>query len=220
MTSISTTTAGPRKARPLVLQMQMSLDGFVGGPKSEIDWIFKTIDNPTTAWIVESVSEAGLHVMGSRTFKDMAAWWPTSREPFAPPMNNIPKAVFTRGDIERARATQALADATRARGDGAEAPSPAVLESWANPLVLHDIERDIARLKQEDGKMILAHGGAGFAQALAASGLIDEYRLVVHPVALGAGLPLFSGLAKPLDLKLVNATTFPNGVIAKTYRPA
>lgn len=206
--------------RPLVLKMQMSLDGFVGGPKGEAGWIFKTIDELAVAWIVETIGKASLHIMGSRTFKDMAAWWPQSREPFAPPMNNIPKGVFTRSGLDRATATQALADAASARGEDDAVPSPAVRESWANPLVLHDIERDIPRLKQQDGGPIIAHGGASFAQSLVASGLIDEYQLMVHPVALGAGLPLFSQLAKPLDLMLVSATAFPGGTVAKIYRPA
>lgn len=209
-----------RKTRPLVLQMQISVDGFVGNRDGEVGWVFKASDDQTKTWIMRTLSETGLHIMGSRTFKDMAAWWPKSSEAFAAPMNDIPKAVFTRKGIEHATGTPALADATRAHGEGTVTPSPAVRESWAKPLVLHDLERDIARLKQEGGKMILAHGGAGFAQSLAASGLIDEYRLLVHPIALGAGKALFSALAKPLALKLVNATACPNGVVAKTYRPA
>ena len=54
-----------------------------------------------------------------------------------------------------------------------------------------DVEEELARLKQESGKAILAHGGAEFAQSLSRLGLIDEYRLIVHPVYLAGGLPLF-----------------------------
>ena len=82
--------------RQLVLQMQITVDGFVAGPNGENDWVFKTLDDAADAWIVEQVWKAGVHIMGSRTFKDMASYWPSSTEVFAAPMNEIPKAVFTR----------------------------------------------------------------------------------------------------------------------------
>jgi dihydrofolate reductase len=83
-----------------------------------------------------------------------------------------------------------------------------------------DLAADIAQLKSEPGKDIMAHGGAGFARSLVRLGLVDEYQLLVHPVARGQGLPLFSELPKPMVLQLVSATTFPAGAIAHVYRPA
>jgi dihydrofolate reductase len=80
---------------------------------------------------------------------------------------------------------------------------------------LHD---EIARLRQQDGKPILAHGGARFAQSLAKLDLIDEYRLVSHPVALGGGLPLFKDLPRFLNLTLHSVTAFGAGVVAHVYR--
>jgi dihydrofolate reductase len=74
-------------------------------------------------------------------------------------------------------------------------------------------------LKSESGGEIFAHGGAAFVQALSRFGLIDEYRLVIHPVALGNGLPLFSDLAKPLRLDLAEAKNFPGGTVIHVYRP-
>ena len=78
---------------------------------------------------------------------------------------------------------------------------------------------EIGRLKQEPGKEIMAHGGAGFARSLVRLGLVDEYRLLIHPVALGSGLGLFSSLARPIDLKPISTIAFPGGAIAKIYRP-
>ena len=69
-------------------------------------------------------------------------------------------------------------------------------------------------MKQQPGKAILAHGGAGFARSLVESGLIDEYRLLIHPVVLGRGLPLYSGLTNARDLKLLSTTVFVTGAIA------
>jgi riboflavin biosynthesis pyrimidine reductase len=89
---------------------------------------------------------------------------------------------------------QALSDA-RAQATGNPLQTPAV-ESWrAARVATGDLAEEIARLKREPGKDILAHGGARFAQSLVKNALIDEYQLLIHPVALGRGLPLFAHLA-------------------------
>jgi dihydrofolate reductase len=66
---------------------------------------------------------------------------------------------------------------------------------------------------------LLAWGGATFAQSLSRLGLVDEYRLILQPVALGDGLPLFKDLASPLRLELVEAQTFATGAALHVYRP-
>jgi dihydrofolate reductase len=65
----------------------------------------------------------------------------------------------------------------------------------------------------------MAHGGAAFVQSLSRLGLIDEYRLVILPVALGSGLPLFKDLVKPLRMDLAEAESFPDGTTIHVYRP-
>jgi len=69
-------------------------------------------------------------------------------------------------------------------------------------------------------KSSLAHGGARFARSLVTSGLIDEYRLAIHPVILGQGQPLFAGLSSPADLRLLSVTPFSSGAMAVVYQPA
>lgn len=187
--------------RRLVLKMSISLDGFVAGPHGEADWMFRSRDAAAHRWVEDTLWQAGLHVMGSRTFLAMAGYWPTSSDALAAPMNEIPKAVFTR---------QASFDT----------PSSPV-SSWAEAEVVNgDLAAEVMRLKQQLGRDILAHGGAGFAQSLAAAGLIDEYRLLVHPVALGKGLSLFGQLAQPLHLELRATTLFRSGAAALVYHPA
>jgi dihydrofolate reductase len=207
--------------RQLILKMSISADGFVGGPNGEIDWIFKAYDATVIDWEVAILWQASAHLMGSRTFRDMAAYWPTSTEPYAPPMNEIPKVVFSRsGLVGQGTTTRALDDAVRLR-TAPEAPAPSNFSSWTTPTIASgNLAEEIARLKQQDGKPLLAHGGAAFVQSLVKEGLVDEYCLLVHPVALGRGLPIFSGLAKPIDLKLVSATTFATGAVAHVYRPS
>jgi len=183
--------------RKLILKMHLSVDGFVGGPNGELDWVFATIDDDVTAWIVDRLWQAGVHIMGGVTYNDMASYWPNANmqtpqdKPFAAPMNEIPKVVFSK----------TLKDAT-----------------WTDSRIARgDLREEIARLKQQPGKPILAHGGARFAQSLSKLDLIDEYRLVTHPVALGGGSPLFKDLPGVLNLKLQSAKSFPSGVVAHVY---
>jgi dihydrofolate reductase len=124
----------------------------------------------------------------------MAAYWPTAAGEYARFMNTLPKVVFSR--------TLPAAEwpgSRIARGDTAE---------------------EIAALKNEPGgEIIMVHGGAAFVQALSRLGLIDEYRLVILPVALGNGQPLFKDLPKPLRVDLTEAKSFPDGTVIHVYRP-
>jgi len=169
--------------------MGVSLDGIVAIPRGdgsvpvmEGQWGLPPEDPELTKRKLEWVRAAGAHLMGRVTYEAMAAYWPTSTHAYAAPMNDIPKIVFSK-TLERAdwRDTQIF------RGDLAE---------------------EIARLKRDPGKDLLAHGGATFAQSLARHDLIDEYRLITHPVAVGSGLPIFKDLPVPLRLELVDATAF------------
>jgi len=208
--------------RELILKMSMSLDGFVAGPGREIEWIFGT-DQEAIAWIVETVSNASLHIMGSRTFQDMAAFWPTATGAFAPPMNQIPKAVFSKQGpavLKAAGTTRGLKDAEADAASSQTGQLQPGWESWAEAYVAGgDLADEIARLKAKDGKPIVAHGGGAFARSLIARNLVDQYALVVHPIALGKGLPIFSDLPAPRPLKLVSSKAFPGGAVAQIYRP-
>jgi dihydrofolate reductase len=173
--------------RPLILKMEISLDGFVGQPGGDPSWLLANYDDELTAYTVDLLSRAGTHVMGRQSYEDMAPHWQASTAPFAKPMNEIPKAVFS----------NTLQEAT-----------------WPETTIYRDIEKGIAELKAQDGGPILAHGGASFVQELTRLGLIDEYRLNLHPVALHDGYKLFGA---ELKLRLVDARTFPSGTVALTY---
>ena len=188
------------------MKMSISIDGFVSGADGKNDWIFKTGDEESLAWSVGAISQAALIIMGRKSFEGMAPYWPTATGPFAAPMNEIPKAVFTK---------KGYAGITPSADQ-----SPAAA-SWAKARVFDgDLAEGIRELKAEAGKPIVAIGGAGFMQSLIATGLIDEYILATHPVILGAGMPIFNGLSIPLYLKLVDVKVFPKGAMARTYHPA
>jgi dihydrofolate reductase len=175
--------------RQLILKMDMSLDGFVGPIDEDATWIMRDIDDELSRWLVDEVlSQAGTHVMGRVTYEEMAQHWPTATSIFAGPMNEIPKVVFSKTLTE------------------AEWPESRIASG--------DLAEEIAKLKREPGKDILVHGGSVFVQSLTELGLIDVYRVIVHPVARGAGDPLFGG---PVDLTLTDSRTFATGAIALTY---
>ena len=196
--------------RELILKMSMSLDGFVSDLEGANTWMFGADPEPK-AWTVETLWNASLHIMGSRTFQAMAPVWQTSTTAFGPPMNQIPKAVFSRRG-------QAVLDGLDATGSETFQPDA---DSWAEAYIAGgELAAEIAQLKARDGKPIIGHGGASFARSLIAQNLVDEYALLVLPIALGKGLPLFSDLPAPLSLKLVSSQAFPGGAVAQVYRPA
>jgi dihydrofolate reductase len=181
--------------RKLVLSMGVSLDGLVARPGrfGAGGWGLPPDDPALKERKLGWMANVGLHLMGRNTYEEMAGFWPTSDDAYAAPMNEIPKVVFSR-TLDRAE--------------------------WANSRIARgDLAEEIAMLKRESGKDMLAWGGAAFAQSLSRLGLVDEYRLILQPVALGEGLPLFKDLPRPLRLALVDAQTYPTGATLHVYRP-
>jgi dihydrofolate reductase len=196
--------------RKLIMKMSMSLDGFVSGLNGQNDWIFKTGDEQSKAWSVGILQEAGQIIMGRKSYEGWAQYWPTAPGPFAAPMNEIPKWVFSKKGFKRSDSVETTTTEQ----------SPAAA-SWAEARIFSgDLAEGVRKLKAESGKPILALGGAGFMRSLIETGLIDEYHLPIHPLALGAGLPIFSDLSSPLYLKLADVKTFPGGIVVHTYHPA
>ena len=177
--------------RPLILKMDMSLDGFVGQPDEKPGWPVDYYDDEMSAYMLDLIGSVGVHAMGRGAYQEMAPYWQSSTESFAKPMNEIPKAVFSRTLTE------------------AEA-------SWPETTVYRDIETGIAELKSQEGAPVITYGGATFAQELTRRGLVDEYRINVHPLALGSGYLLFGG---PVDLVLQDVRRFATGSVSYTYTP-
>ena len=179
--------------RRLILQTGISIDGYVAALDKSHPWGVDREDEGIKRWVLDSVWAAGAHLMGRVTYEEMACTWPTSASEYARPMNEIPKVVFSK-TLDRA--------------------------DWAETRIASgDLAEEVDRLKREPGNDLIAYGGATFDQALTRLGLVDEYRLMIQPAALGAGLPLFKDLPAPLHLELLEATTYPTGVAIHIYRP-
>ena len=209
-------------SRKLVLGMSITLDSFVAGPNGELDWLFANQGADSTEWIVENQEGCSLIIMGRKSYEAMADYWPTSTLPMAHAMNWTPKMIFTRSGSLAKPAKEPLRSASDVNGQSKSIPQPdpVIVEMWQNPKFGgKDLGREIEELKSQDGKPIFALGGASFASNLVEHNLVDEYRFIVHPVALGQGIPIFDKLPQPLVLTLIECREFKAGTIAKVFRP-
>jgi dihydrofolate reductase len=173
----------------LVLKMSMSLDGFVAASDGSSDWMAGSRSPDGAAWVAETLSGAGVHLVGAATYAEWAKYWPSASGPMAEAMNTIPKVVFS--------------------------SSLGVADWDETSVVSGDLAAAVTRLKQErSGGYLLAQGGVRFARSLVETGLIDEYRLVVHPVVLGAGRRIFDS---PLAVEPTSTTVFSSGAVAHVF---
>lgn len=184
--------------RRLILHMSVSLDGFVAHRDGDIDWHARSeaLDHGARRHRanLELLGQIGTIVMGSGAYVDFEKGWSSSENPMGVLMNALPKVVFS----------QSLTQVT-----------------WSNArLSRAPLEEEVPALKREPGKDVVVFGGARIANSLMRHRLIDEYRLTIHPVALGDGLPLMHGLPEPQRLELISSTAYADGCVAQVYRPA
>jgi dihydrofolate reductase len=173
-----TSTEEKQDMRNVVLGMQTTLDGYVAATDGKLDWAFAHFDDELGASAIEALSQLDTILLGRENYQEQAAAWPNRQGPMADIMNNLNKVVFSHSLDQ--------------------------LE-WANSRLATDTPAaEIARLKQQPGKDIGVGGGARFAQALSQEGLIDRYRLTVHPV--GASPAYMQDAAQAAAQALPNAT--------------
>jgi dihydrofolate reductase len=179
----------------VVYSMGVSVDGFIAGPGGEIDW--STPGDELHRFHNEQARELGVHFLGRRLYETMLYWETadalpeisaTERE-FARIWQALPKVVFS-------RTLDAVEGNARLARDGiAEELAPAK----------EQVEGDIAV------------GGAGLASTFVGLGLVDEFRLFVHPAAVGGGTPFLPPLEERIDLELVETREFGSRVIFARY---
>jgi dihydrofolate reductase len=184
--------------RRLVVFNQITLDGYFTGPNGDFSWAHRS-DPEWNAFVEGNASGGGVLVFGRITYELMASFWPTpaaiqTNPAVAERMNNLPKVVFSR-TLDRA--------------------------AWNNTrLVKGDLADAIRAMKQEAGPNMAIMGSGSIVAQLAPTGLIDEYQVVVYPVALGDGRTMFEGIRERLNLKLTNSRTFGNGNVLLCYEPS
>ena len=179
--------------RKVIVSNLMSLDGFFEGPNHELDWF--VVDEEFFAYARDMLRGVDTIVFGRKTYQHMADYWPSApADEIADQMNNLPKIVFSR-TLESAE--------------------------WRNStLVKNDPIAEISKSKQLPGKDMVILGSASLASFLLQKGLIDEYRVILNPVLLGSGRPLFQDVKQRLRLKLSRTKLFGSGVVVLYYQSA
>ena len=183
--------------RTFKLQVQTTVDGYMAGPNSEMDWMQFPWSGDVGAYITELTADVDLIVLGRKLAEGFIPTWqagpPGESQEAIDWMNNTPKVVVSNSLTE----------------------SP-----WENAKVANgDLVETVNKLKAEPGGDMIAYGGSTFVSNLIANGLLDQIHLFVNPTAIGAGLPVFANTGAKQKLTLVKATPFGNGIIAMHYEP-
>ncbi len=187
--------------RKIIVTMWMTIDGYVAGPNGEMDWIGELYDEAMGTYEYNLISSADTLLLGRETYQSFAGSWP-----HVPDNPDAPE-----GEKAYARRVNAMRKLVFSR----------TLESveWNNStLVKEVVPEDIERLKQEPGRDMVIYGSVSLVQTLTNLGLIDEYQILVHPVLLGSGKPLFQDIEHETKLKLVETRAHPSGVVLLTYQ--
>jgi dihydrofolate reductase len=185
--------------RKLFLHIGVSVDGYIEDDKKQFDW---PVDREWEAYVIDLLRAIDGQIYGRIAHESLAAFWPHAAEQpgaskalaaMARLMNESPKYVVTRGPYRAA---------------------------WSHSHVLTgDVAAEVRHLKNQPGKDLVLFAGANVAQSFMAMGLLDEFRLVLNPVVLGGGTPLFApGVER--RLQLVSTRPFASGVLVVTYAPA
>jgi dihydrofolate reductase len=182
--------------RRLLFFMMTTANGLYERQRWDVGW--HNVDDEFESFAVDQLNSVDTLLFGRVTYEGMASFWPTPEAEASDPvvakqMNSLPKLVFSTS-LESA--------------------------DWNNSrLIKDDPAAAVARLKQEGGGDAIVLASSDLALTLAAHDLIDEYRLMVNPLFLGAGKPVLQGLRQDLELQLLAVRTFANGNVLLTYRP-
>lgn len=182
--------------RKVILDLTLSLDGFIEGPNKEIDWI---IFEPETMEVLNNFThEIDTVFYGRISYEEYGNYQPPSssskeEQQFYKSVHQMTKYVFSRSMSTPPEGTTLISD---------------------------DIEARVSEIKNQPGKDIWLFGGAYLVTTFVNLNLIDEYRLSVQPVILGGGNPLFKNIQSRLPLKLLKTETSASGVVALYYQPA
>lgn len=184
--------------RKLIVFNLVTVDGYIADGKGDMSWAHKS-DREWNEFVSGNASGGGTLVFGRVTYDLMVRYWPTplaleNNRVVAEGMNRLPKVVFSR-TMDHA--------------------------SWSNTtLVKGNIEEAVRKMKGEPGTDLVILGSGSIVTQLGQAGLIDEYQMVISPIALGEGKTMFQGMEKRLPLKLVKTRVFGNGNVLLCYEPA
>jgi dihydrofolate reductase len=185
--------------KKIFVQEFITLDGFIEDPKDQqMTWVTSNINEEMVSAMAQSAAGIDTLLIGRTTYEILSSYWPTDMAKQTDPvmhkyMNNSAKIVFSK------TLTQA---------------------NWHNTTIFHELDvEQIQKLKLGAGTNIAVVGSASIAQALMNLDMVDQYQLMVYPLTIGNGKPLFKDQIKRVNLELIESKIFTNGVMALTYKP-
>jgi dihydrofolate reductase len=184
--------------RKLIIFLHSTLDGFVAGPKGEMDWI--KVDETIFDYAGHRVQTADTAVYGRVTYQMMDAYWPTAAD----------QPGASKHDLEHAEWYKRVTKVVVSH-------SLDVTGKPRTQVIRENVAAEIRKLKQVPGQDILMFGSPSIVHLLTQAGLVDDFWLFVNPVLLGQGIPLFQGLTTKTTLTLVESRSFANGVVCLHY---
>jgi dihydrofolate reductase len=187
-------------SRPLISAMQVTLDGY--SSEGDADWVDSWADG------LELLPPVDAFVLGGGMFPDYEQFWATILDNPSAASDMLGRDPYPR-EIAYAR----LAEQTPHLVLSKTLTDP----SWPTARIVHDIN-EISTLRQQPGKAVYVVGGPGLVASLINAGLLDEVRLIVHPVVTGGGTAVFGGIAAPETLELMSAEPTASGRVNLTYR--
>ncbi len=184
--------------RKLKLQVQMSIDGFMAGPNGEMDWMNINWGDDINHYVANITEPIDTIVLGRILAEGFIPYWAgvaANRDNLeylsGRKFTDTHKVVFSK-TLEKSK--------------------------WENTVLAKgDLVDEINKLKKQNGKDIMAYGGASFVSALIKNGLIDEYHLFINPTAIGNGMPIFKDLNVKQNLALVKSKSFDCGIVVLNY---
>jgi len=187
--------------RKIISFMHISLDGFVAGPKGEMDWI--KVDEEIFDYVGKRVSPGDTALYGRVTYQMMESYWPTAGD----------KPTATKHDIEHSKWYSKIHKVVLSK-----TLNPDSYREANTTIIGDNIPDRIDKIKQQAGEDIFLFGSPTATHSLIRQNLIDGYWLFVNPIILGQGIPLFKDIKEKVKLKLVPATRqFACGVTELNY---
>jgi dihydrofolate reductase len=177
--------------RKIIISSQVSMDMAIDNPQN---FVFDYVNDEFFAYAREQLFESDALLMGRITYEAFAEAWSSraGADEFADRMNSLPKYVASRTLKEPL--------------------------TWNANLIKGDVVKEVKKLKEQEGKNILQYGSGELTHTLLKAGLIDEFRLMVFPTAIGAGQRPFAEMEK-VPMKLLESKTFNTGVVILHYQP-